>query len=97
MPLKFEDFFTRRAYGIYAIPIIDLLKLEKNMLKKFSIALLASVPLLALAAPSENAYQHANSHASFMSAPEIDGSSLILGLALLGGVISLMRNKKTKK
>jgi hypothetical protein len=65
------------------------------MFKKILCATFVLTPLVAFAAPSENAYAHANEHASFLRAPEIDGGNLLLGLALLGGIISLVvRNKK---
>ena len=65
------------------------------MFKKILFATVVLTPLVTFAAPNENAYAHANVHASFMRAPEIDGGNLVLGLALLGGIISLVaRNKK---
>jgi hypothetical protein len=86
------------AYEAFVVVINRSLKKEIIMLNKLLVAILASAPLLVMAGPSSNAFDHANpSHASFMQVPEIDGSSLVLGLALVGGVISLLRNKNNKK
>ena len=67
------------------------------MLKKIFLFTALLTPLITFA-QSSSAFEHANSNASFKSthAPEIDGGNAVIGLALLGGIISLMvrRNKK---
>lgn len=64
-------------------------------LRKALFATVFLTPLVSFSAPNENAYQHANGNASFKRAPEIDGSNLVLGLALVGGIITLIsRNRK---
>lgn len=66
------------------------------MLSKFLVATSLLVPLITFAEPNANAYEHANSHASFQHAPEIDGANLILGITLLGGIVSLIVRRKGK-
>ena len=57
----------------------------------FIAALLA--PVAVFAAPNEHALANANEHASF-NAPEIDGSNLLLGIALVGGVLGFLRKSR---
>lgn len=73
------------------------------MLRKLLVAAVFLTPLF-VSAQSDSAFSHANGNASFqpgnsVHAPEIDGGNAILGLALLGGIVSLMvrKNKKHKK
>jgi hypothetical protein len=66
------------------------------MLSKFLVAATLSVPLIAFAEPNANAFAHANQHASFQHAPEIDGTNVVLGITLLGGIISLIVRRKGK-
>lgn len=77
------------------------------MVKKFLLAIVLLTPLVTFA-QSSSAFEHANGNASFqpghttgnsVHAPEIDGGNAVLGLALLGGIISLMvrKNKQGKK
>lgn len=70
------------------------------MVKKILVGAVLLAPLVTLA-QSSSALEHANGNASFnrTHAPEIDGGNAVLGIALLGGVISLMvrKNKKQKK
>jgi hypothetical protein len=70
------------------------------MLRKFLVAAVFLTPLVAFA-QSSSAWENANGNASFkrVPAPEIDGGNAVLGLALLGGIVSLMvrKNKKQKK
>jgi hypothetical protein len=67
------------------------------MLRKILLATVLLTPLVTFA-QSSSAWTHANGNASFkqVHAPEIDGGNAVLGLALLGGIISLMVNKKKK-
>jgi hypothetical protein len=72
-----------------------IIKRGAKMLKKFLLTTLVLTPLVTLAKPNEHAFEHANGQASFMRAPEINGGNLILGFALLGGIVSLVsRNRK---
>lgn len=66
------------------------------MLQKAFLCAALLTPLLAFGEPSAKAYEHANGNAAFLRAPEIDGSNALLGIVLLGGIISLIarRNKK---
>ena len=65
------------------------------MLRKILLAGVLLTPLVTFA-QSSNAYANANGNASFnrVHAPEIDGGNAILGLALLGGIITLIARKK---
>lgn len=60
-------------------------------------------PLVALAAPNENAFFHASptgqANGKAFAVPEIDSSNLLLSLALLGGIVRLVArsNKNDKK
>jgi LPXTG-motif cell wall-anchored protein len=60
------------------------------MLRKIFITSALLAPLLAFAQGNGHAYGH------FKHAPEIDGSNIVLGIALLGGVLSLARRRKQK-
>lgn len=69
------------------------------MKHKILAGVIALMPLIVFAEPNSNAFEHASStgreHGHAFAAPEIDGNSLILSIALLGGIISLIaRNKK---
>lgn len=66
------------------------------MLKGFLVSTVLLVPLIAFAEPNANAYAHANPKASFKHAPEIDGTNLVLGITLLGGLVSLVVRRKRK-
>jgi LPXTG-motif cell wall-anchored protein len=71
------------------------------MFKKILLVTLLVTPL-ATFAQSQSALEHANGNASFnrvTHAPEIDGGNAIMGLVLLGGIVSLIvrRKRKNKK
>jgi hypothetical protein len=66
------------------------------MLRSFLASVVLLAPLITLAEPNANAYKHANSNASFKHAPEIDGSNIILGVTLLGGIVSLIVRRRKK-
>lgn len=66
------------------------------MQSKFLLTASLLVPLLAFAEPNVSALNHASSNASFQHAPEIDGANLILGITLLGGIVSLIVRRKGK-
>lgn len=67
------------------------------MLKRFLVAAVLLTPLVTFA-QSSSAFENANVNASFkrVHAPEIDGGNAILGIALLGGIVSLMVRKSKK-
>jgi LPXTG-motif cell wall-anchored protein len=68
------------------------------MLRNFMLAIALLVPLVTFAEPNANALNNANpaSGQGFSHAPEIDGSNAMLGLVLLGGIVSLVVRRKRK-
>ncbi len=77
------------------------IRLENIMSGRILLGAALLVPLVTFA-QSESALRNANEHASFLraeQAPEIDGGSAVLGLALLGGIISLVvkKNKQNRR
>lgn len=68
------------------------------MLKRILVAAVLLTPLVTLA-QSSKAFENANDNASFkrVHAPEIDGGNAALGIALLGGIVSLMVRKNKKR
>jgi hypothetical protein len=73
-------------------PVPSFQQKELDMLRKLLFTALIAAPLLASADPGNgNAYGHTK------HAPEIDGSNVILGIALLGGIISLSRKRNDNK
>ena len=66
------------------------------MLRNILVSAALLVPLITFAEPNANANKHANSNASFKHAPEIDGANMMLGVTLLGGIVSLIVRHKRK-
>jgi hypothetical protein len=62
------------------------------MIRKILLATVLLTPLLTFAQGNGHAYAYG--HAKH--APEIDGSNLILGIALLGGILSLTKRRGKK-
>ncbi len=60
------------------------------MLRKIAVASLLLVPLITFAEGHGHAYGHSR------HAPEIDGSNIVLAIALLGGILSLGRRREKR-
>lgn len=60
------------------------------MLRKLAVTSLLLVPLLSFAEGNGHAYGHSR------HAPEIDGSNVVLAIALLGGILSLARRREKR-
>ena len=60
------------------------------MLRKIAFASLLLVPLITFAEGEGHAYGHSR------HAPEIDGSNIVLAIALLGGILSLGRRREKR-
>jgi hypothetical protein len=68
------------------------------MMKKILFVATLLLPFAVFAEPNEKVLEHAKEqthslHAHF-NAPEIDGSNLMLGIALVGGVLGLLRKSR---
>jgi hypothetical protein len=65
------------------------------MMKKILFVAALLLPFAVFAEPNEDSHAHAKEHAhslhAHFNAPEIDGSNLMLGIALVGGVLGLLR------
>ncbi|WP_147383937.1 hypothetical protein [Noviherbaspirillum sedimenti] len=66
------------------------------MIRKIVVTSLLLAPLLTFAqgnGQNGNGNGHAYGHRNRLHAPEIDGSNVVLAVALLGGILSLARRR----
>lgn len=62
------------------------------MLRKIAVTSLLLVPLITFA----EGHGHGHAYGHSRHAPEIDGSNIVLAIALLGGILSLGRRREKR-